>query len=175
MTNLFTQDQIRRRCVNAGFTHRQARIMSAIAMVEAPAKVDGVHYADCDLVGDQELANSTWGFSYSFFQVRSLRAHRGTGQHRDELRLPTPWFAIQSARTIFLDQGFQAWSTYNSGAYKAYLQDQFPPPSNTWVVQSGDTLGSIAQTVDVPWDEIARLNNLHSPYTIYIGQHLKYA
>lgn len=173
MANLFTQEQIRRRCRRNGFTRKQARIMSAIAMCEAPAVVSGVNYADNDLVGDLELADRTWGGSYSFFQIRTLRSHKGTGQYRDELRLRNPGFAVRSARQVFLDQGFNAWATYSSGMYKAFLQDLFPPPPKTHVVISGDTLSKIAFANDTTWQELARLNNLHAPYSIFIGQHIK--
>ncbi|OII61226.1 hypothetical protein BJP40_06780 [Streptomyces sp. CC53] len=144
-------------------------------MVEAPAE-GRPGFCDADAVGDQELANSTWGYSYGFFQIRSLRAHKGTGQYRDEDRLRNPDFACRSALHIFQNAGggtFNDWTTYRTGQYKAYLQDEFPPDPGTYVVVSGDTLTKIGLKVGVEWQEIARLNNLHHPYTINIGQVLR--
>lgn len=43
----------------------------------------------------------------------------------------------------------------------------------TYTVRSGDYLSSIAPRVGVPWQEIARLNGINEPYTIYPNQVLK--
>lgn len=170
MTNLFTQEEVRRLARQAGFSKKGARIASAIAMCESAASKDNKPYADFDLVGDQELADDTWGYSYGGFQIRSLRNQKGTGKIRDEDRLLDPEFNIRSARAIKLSQGWNAWSVYKSGAYKAYLQDLFPPPPNSYVVISGDTLSKIGASKGIDWEDLARWNNIHSPYTIYIGQ-----
>jgi hypothetical protein len=154
----------------AGFTRRNARIASAIAMCESAFAKDGKSFADADAVGDQELANNTWGFSYGLFQVRSLKADTGSGKIRDADRLLDPEFNVRSARAIKISQGWRAWSVYQSGAYKAYLQDLFPPPANTHVVVSGDTLSKIGAENGIDWEDLARWNNIHSPYTIHIGQ-----
>jgi len=153
-------------------TKRNARIGSAIAMVEAPARGADVPSADFSKIGDIELANATWGYSYGGFQIRSLRAEKGTGGWRDEELLLDPMFNCMAAQAIQEDSGWKAWSTFVSGQYKAYLQDIFPPPPNTYVVLAGDTLSGIAYTLGIEWEDLARENNLHSPYTIYIGQHL---
>jgi nucleoid-associated protein YgaU len=170
MTNLLTQEEVAALARSVGFTPKNAKIASAIAMCESAASRDNKPYADFDLIGDQELANETWGYSYGGFQIRSLRAKKGTGDIRDETRLLDPEFNVRAAREIKLSQGWEAWSVYQSGAYKAYLQDLYPPPPNTYVVVSGDTLSGIGVKVGVRWTDLARWNNLHSPYTIYIGQ-----
>lgn len=173
MTNLFTQKQVEDLCLKTGFKPADARIMAAIAMVEAPYSTGGRSYSDFDRIGDQALANSTWGYSYSGFQIRSLRADKGTGRYRDELRLPDPTFAAASALTIFKQSGFKPWSTYMTGQYKAMLQDEFPPPQGTYVVVPGDTLSGIASRLGIgSWEDLARVNGIRSPYTIYIGQAL---
>lgn len=169
--NLKTQQEVYKLCRRAGFNHANAKIASAIAMCESGGFTkDGKPAANFDAVGDVELANDKWGYSYGGFQIRSLRAHKGTGKIRDEDLLLRPLFNAKSARAIKLGQGWSAWSVYNSGAYKAYLQDLYPPEPGTYVVVSGDTLSGIAKKVGVPWDYLARWNNLHSPYTVYIGQ-----
>lgn len=170
MTNLFTQEEVRKLARAAGFSYRNARIASAIAMCEAAATQDNQPFADFDLVGDRDLANEKWGYSYGGFQIRSLRADYGTGRTRDAARLLDPEFNVRSARTIKLSQGWNAWSVYTSGMYKAYLQDMYPPPPNTYVVVSGDTLSKIGAMKGIAWQDLARWNNIHYPYTIYIGQ-----
>jgi len=177
--NLFTQFQVQRLARVNGFGPRQAKIMGALALCEAPVEVDGQTFADADMVGDQALANDKWGYSYGFWQIRSLREHFRTGQTRDAFRLLDPDFAAKSAREIFLHRqevfgnGFTAWSTFNNGAFKAYLPELFPPPPKTHVVVSGDTLSKIAALNDTTWENLARINGLHPPYTIHIGDHIQ--
>ncbi len=169
--NLKTQDEVYELCRSVDFSHLNARIASAIAMCESGGYTkNGEPASDFDSIGDVELADDVWGYSYGGFQIRSLRSHKGTGKYRDEDELLRPKFNVRSARKIKLSQGWGAWSVYKSGAYKAYLQDEFPPPPNTYIVIGGDTLSGIALKTGVNWADLARWNNLHSPYTIYIGQ-----
>jgi len=171
MVNKLLQKDVEALCIKVGFLPADARIAAAISMVEAPYSEAGKSYSDFDLVGDQALANTTWGYSYGGFQVRSLNSQKGTNGVRDALRLPEPEFNAKSALSIFKSQGWSAWSTYNTGQYKALLQDLFPPTPGTYVVVPGDSLSKIALRLNVgTWQEIARVNALHSPYTIFIGQ-----
>lgn len=169
---LFLQTEVEQMCVRAGFSAANARIASAIAMVEAPVFIKP-GYCDSSLVGDQELANDVFGYSYGFFQIRSVRAQTGTGQLRDADQLSDANFNCKSACIIFTQQGFDAWSTYSSGQYKAYMQKEFPPAPGTYKVLAGDSLTRIGLKTGVAWEELARLNNLHSPYLIFIGQTIK--
>lgn len=169
---ILTQDEVRKRLRKLGMTYRNAKIGSAIAVVEAPARGEPVPSSDFSKVGDQALANETWGYSYGGFQIRSLRSQKGTGEFRDEDRLGEPQFNCHSAKIIHDTTGWKAWSTFTSGQYKAYLQDIYPPPPNTYVVLVDDTLTGIGEKLGIDWEELARVNNLHSPYTIYIGQYL---
>jgi LysM repeat protein len=173
MVNAFTFDEVKTMAVRAGFTTSESRIAAAIAFCEAPYSANGKQYADCDLVGDQALANATWGNSYGFFQIRSLRADYGKGTARDQLALTDPVFNCWAALQIKNTQGWTAWSTYNSGAYKAYLQDIYPPPPGVYVVVYGDSLSRIATKVGKgTWGDWARVNGIRSPYTIFIGEKL---
>lgn len=180
---VLSQPEVEQLARRAGFTPYNARIMGAIALCEAPARTPaGEPGANTDAVGDQDLATATWGFSYGPGQVRSLRADKGTGRWRDELRLVDPLFNMRACRAIKLAAGsFRPWTTFTSGAFKAYLQTAppdgigpvFPPPPGGYVVQSGDTLGGIAARVGgFTWQELARVNRIESPYRIYIGQTL---
>jgi len=46
-------------------------------------------------------------------------------------------------------------------------------PIQTYTVVAGDTLSGIGQKLGIPWLEIAKLNNIVSPYSITVGQVLK--
>jgi nucleoid-associated protein YgaU len=173
--NLLTQDQVYDLARSMGMTIDNARIASAIAMCEAPYTQNNTPHADFDAIGDQALANATWGYSYGGFQIRSLRADKGTGNLRDETSLLDPQRNVYVARKIKLAAGsFMPWSTYASGMYKAYLQDIFPPPPNAYIVLAGDTLSKIAVRFgnQWTWQDLARANGLHDPFTIFIGQTL---
>jgi len=177
MDKFVTQSEIEEILMDLGMKSRQARIGSAIALCEAPAGLSssGEYQANFGAVGDQELANEIWGYSYGGFQIRSLREHKGTGLLRDEDELLKVHFNCRSAMKIKRQWGnWKAWSTYTSGMYKAYLQDMYPPPPNTYVVLAGDTLQDITANLSTgwTWEDLARVNNLHWPFTIYIGQHL---
>jgi len=50
---------------------------------------------------------------------------------------------------------------------------EVPPPQQTYVVKPGDTVWSIAAKFRVtPWD-IIKINNLHNPNLIFVGQELR--
>lgn len=168
--NLKTQEDVRRLAISVGFTKKQARTASAIAMCESAVSKDGQSYANFDAVGDIDLQDETWGPSYGGFQIRSLKAQLGTGGIRDAAGLLIPKFNARSALAIKNSLGFKAWSCYTSGQYKAYLQDLFPAAPGTYIVLSGDTLSSIGEKTGILWTDLARWNNLHFPYTIFIGQ-----
>ncbi len=184
MTNLFTQNQVFTLCRKVGFAPVQARIASAITLCESFAFGENRPMADFSLIGDQDLADETWGYSYGGFQIRSLRNQTGTGGFRDADRLLTPRFNCRAARDIRLKAGWDAWSTYSSGMYKAYLQEpwfdgdgtyhdaMFPPESGTYVVVGGDTLSRIASRYETfSWEELAAANDIVGPkYFITIGQ-----
>lgn len=169
---IFTQLEVRKILLALGMTLRDAKIGSAIAMCEAPAYGAETPSADFSKIGDQELANNVWGNSYGGFQIRSLRAQKGTDGVRDEDRLLEPMFNCRSAKTIHDNSGWKAWSTFTSGQFKAYLPKMYPPPPNTYVVLAGDTLTGIADKLGIDWRELARVNDLYEPWAIYIGDQL---
>jgi hypothetical protein len=170
MVNLLTQEEVRLLAREVGFGPKDARIASAIAMCEAPYAKDGKQYSNFDAVGDIDLQTDVWGPSYGGFQIRSLRADTGTGSFRDKDRLLKPKFNTKAALSIKKSLGFNAWSVYLHGQYKAYLQDLFPPAEGTYIVLAGDTLSGIGEKTGIMWTDLARWNNLHFPYTIFIGQ-----
>ena len=177
MTNLFTQQQVTDLSISVGWEPAKAKIGGAIAMVEAPAVgPDGKLYADADAIGDEHLMDAVWDASYSLYMVRALRSHRGTGLARDRERLSDPEFNCRSALGIYQAQGFNAWTTYQTGQYKAYLLDVFPPPPSTHVVVFGDTLGEIADRYQVTIAQLQLWNSgIKDPSKISIGQKIIYA
>lgn len=168
--NLKTQEEVRVLARRAGFSKKGARIASAIAMCEAPAVLHTTSYSDFDAIGDLDLQTDVWGPSYGGFQIRSLKAQLGTGGIRDAEELDRPLFQAKSALAIKNGSGWNAWSTYRTGMYKAYLQDLYPAAPNTYIVLAGDTLSGIGAKLSIDWPDLARWNALHFPYTIYIGQ-----
>lgn len=170
-----TQDEVRELLEDIGMKPRTARIGSAIALCESPLPPDnGVFYSDFDAIGDIELANDVWGYSYGGFQIRSKQDETGTGGWRDADRLLTPRFNCRAANAIRKAAGgWTPWSTYNSGMYRAYLQEMYPPDPGTHVVVYGETLSGIADNIGgFTWQELARVNGIHTPYVISIGQTL---
>jgi nucleoid-associated protein YgaU len=178
MTKLLRQGEVEEMLAALGLKRKQARIGAAISLCEAPGgrTIDGEYLTNFGAIGDQELANETWGYSYGGFQIRSLRSQKGTGDIRDEDQLLRPRFNCRSAIAIRRAWGgWGAWTTYTSGMYRAYLQDIYPPPPNTYVVVGGDNLQNITNAISYgewTWEDLARVNNLHYPYMIYIGQYL---
>lgn len=98
----------------AGFSGAQARIMAAIALGESGGNPAAI--------GDEQLVNGTWGPSIGLWQIRSLHAHRGTGKERDATRLTDPRANAAAARIIYGQQGYRAWTVYNTGAYGKHLR-----------------------------------------------------
>jgi hypothetical protein len=64
MSNIFTQQQVVDLAIKAGFTPENAQIASAIALCEAPFTIDHIPHANFDAIGDQQLADAKWGYSY---------------------------------------------------------------------------------------------------------------
>jgi hypothetical protein len=169
-----TQPEIIKMLRREGFGPRMAKVGSAIALTETPVEGAPEPMADFGMIGDLNLVDAKWDASYGGFQIRGLKVQRGTGDFRDADQLLHPRFNCQSTRIIYLDQGWQAWSTFNSGRYKAFLQDWYPPPAYTHIVMPNENLSTIAPLYGVTWQDLARWNGLHDPYTIGIGDHILY-
>lgn len=56
---------------------------------------------------------------------------------------------------------------------KNYNSDGTSSKVTNYTVKSGDTLSGIGSKLGVAWKDIASLNNIDSPYIIYVGQVLK--
>ena len=60
------------------------------------------------------------------------------------------------------------------GEYYDKVQAEINGTSRTWTVKNGETLSGIAAAVGRKWLDIAILNGIQAPYTIYPGDKLKY-
>ncbi len=58
------------------------------------------------------------------------------------------------------------------GAYRSQAQQQ-PPPS-VYKVKAGDTLYSVSWRFGMDFKQVAKINGIRSPYTIYVGQNLRF-
>jgi hypothetical protein len=103
---------------SAGFSATEARTMAAIARPESGLCTHAR--------GDVGLQTATWGPSIGLWQVRSRKADYGTGRPRDASRLTDPAFNAASARSIYLSQGYGAWTTHGSPGYYAALGKPSP-------------------------------------------------
>lgn len=110
--------------LSLGFGKADANILAAIAGAESSY--------DLSVVNDTP---STGDYSVGAYQINyygNLYAGRvkefGTPRHLAQSDVTTQ---SKAARGIWQEQGFAAWGTYNSGAYKRYLNNSLPggPPA----------------------------------------------
>jgi hypothetical protein len=108
-----------------GFTAAQADVGAAIGTAESSRDLSVIN--DTPSTGDYSVG--VWQINY----YGSLYAERvrefGTPQYMVTKGLNAQAYAC---RRVFLQQGWSAWSTYNDGAYRKYLQGggggSAPPP-----------------------------------------------
>lgn len=62
----------------------------------------------------------------------------------------------------------EGYSVYDWNGNEVYSKK-----SEYYTVVKGDTLSKIGAKLGVKWQDIAKLNNIKSPYTIYVGQKLR--
>lgn len=72
-----------------------------------------------------------------------------------------------------LDNGNLGWTNDGCIVDSAITAPTTNTSVTTYTVKSGDCLSEIGAKLGVNWKEIASLNGIHSPYTIYKGQKLK--
>ena len=71
--------------------------------------------------GDVRIQTGTWGPSVGLWQIRSLRAERGTGGVRDERANRDPAKNAAHACSLWRGQGWRPWSTWRNGTHRTYL------------------------------------------------------
>lgn len=72
-----------------------------------------------------------------------------------------------------LDNGNLGWTNDGCIVDNKITEPTTNTSVTTYTVQSGDCLSVIGEKLGVNWKEVASLNGIHSPYTIYKGQVLK--
>lgn len=72
-----------------------------------------------------------------------------------------------------LDNGNLGWTNDGCIIDNAMTKPTTNTSVTTYIVKGGDCLSEIGDDLGVNWKEIASLNGIHSPYTIYRGQKLK--
>lgn len=100
--------------MKAGCPASAAPIAAAIAAAESGGNPGAQ--------GDIALMDSTWDWSAGLWQIRGLRAERGTGGLRDSLANADPMKNALAMVTISSGcTNWTPWSTFMSGAYLPYL------------------------------------------------------
>lgn len=81
---------------------------------------------------------------------------------------------VEGAKNPYLlDKGNLGWTNDGCIIDSQMIVETTNTATTTYTVQSGDCLSTIGSKLGVNWKEIASLNGIHSPYTIYKGQKLK--
>lgn len=116
----------------------------------------------------QKIVNQSYESqpSYTTYTVKSGDTLSGIGA-----KLGVNWKDIASLNGIS-----SPYTIYVGQKLKISGSSKKPSTSNTrtYTVKSGDTLSEIGQKLGVNWKTIASKNGISSPYTIYVGQKLKY-
>lgn len=98
----------------AGMPHERAVIATAISKAESGWNPSAV--------GDTTLTDATWGPSIGLWQIRSVKADKGTGRIRDASRLKDPAFNAASMAAVSSGgSNWQPWSVYTNGSYRQYV------------------------------------------------------
>jgi murein DD-endopeptidase MepM/ murein hydrolase activator NlpD len=101
-----------------GFRGKSLQTAFAVALAESGGRTKAL--------GDEKIANKTYGPSMGVFQIRSLKDPKKYpgGQWRDGKRLFDPSFNVKAAWNISNEgQNWKAWSAYNNGSFSRYLDD----------------------------------------------------
>lgn len=116
----------------------------------------------------QKIVNQSYESqpSYTTYTVKSGDTLSGIGA-----KLGVNWRDIASLNGIS-----SPYTIYVGQKLKISGSSKKPSSSSTrtYTVKSGDTLSEIGQKLGVNWKTIASKNGISSPYTIYVGQKLKY-
>lgn len=107
-----------------GFDKADANILAAIPGAESSYDLAVVN--DTPATGDYSVG--AWQVNYYGSLYAGRVAEFGRPGHLARSDVTTQ---ARAARTIWADQGLSAWSTYTSGAYRAYLRGNLPagPPA----------------------------------------------
>jgi LysM repeat protein len=163
--------QIAEHVTHGGFAGANQEIGVAVVLAESGGRSDAR--------GDVNLQTATFGPSIGLFQIRSLKAQRGSGGTRDELANLDPGTNARHAHQIFLDAGgWTPWSTFQHGSHRQFLDrarralgggagpadptPDGPDPARhdgrVHVIQAGENLSGIAHAAGLTLDQLRALN-----------------
>jgi len=154
-------EQIAGLAIAAGM--KNVPVMVAIALAESSGNTDAI--------GDVGLETAEWGPSVGLWQIRSMNNQKGTGGQRDEVANHNPAINAKHAAEISSGgTGFTAWSTYNNGAYFAFMgkaNSAAKNPDNTMGGSAAaSTSGSSGGSAIPGFDFIVKFfKTLANPYT----------
>lgn len=125
--------------------------------------LNGQHYAVCGLVGDEGMTVPSDAMLNGLVDaVEWLRRSGDAGPevlgHKDGFATECPGDALY------------AW--IGRGAPRPE-GPAAPADPRVYVVRPLDTLSAIARRLDVPWQDLAEVNGIRPPYTVYPGQPLR--
>lgn len=109
--------------LSLGFDKGDANVLAAIAGAESTYDLSVVN--DTPSTGDYSVG--CWQINYYNGLYAGRVAEFGTPKHLAQSDVTTQ---ARAARSLWAGSGFSPWSTYKSGAYKAYLHGNLPagPP-----------------------------------------------
>ena len=117
--SILSAEQVARLCHDAGFSGRSLVLAVAVARGESGF--------DTEAVGDADLQDEVWAASHNLFQVRCLKAERGTGGVRDEIANRDPVHNVRAAWVISAHgTNFRPWSVYQHGLHHQHLPVVWP-------------------------------------------------
>lgn len=102
MAQVLSETQIYAAARAAGFSPSESVIATAIAMAESGGNPAATHH------------NTNGSTDYGLWQINSVHSDLLSGGAKWQ----DPATNARMARSVYLSQGWHAWSTYNSGAYK---------------------------------------------------------
>jgi len=121
--------------IEAGGSPSVANTMAAIAMAESSGNTQAIDHD----------ANGTT--DYGLWQINSVHGYNSA------LLLSDPLYNAKAAVAVYNSSGLEAWTTYTSGAYEKYLNDDSsitvnPGPSAGITRPGGEPVGADGQPKD---------------------------
>lgn len=140
-----TPDEVYASLLAAGWPTQGALTMTAIAGAESG-------WNDTAL-GDTQLEDTTWGPSYGLFQIRTVKAQTGTGSTRDINTLAAGDVQqAAAALAVYQSQGLDAWTVYQTGAYRQYLAQAQAAAARAGGGSGGDGPAPTIGPTWLPWN-----------------------
>lgn len=136
----YSYDQLKALAVQVGVPANAAPAAAAIALAESHGESNGAP-------GDVGIEDATWGPSVGLWQIRSLKAQKGTGGTRDELANVDPLHNAKAMASISSGgTNFGPWTTFdpspthpkNTGAYR-----QFMPSADVTLFAGSKAAGNV--------------------------------